>query len=83
MIISTWDIQRWKTTADKVIAEVTKMKSLITVLTETKKKGQGSESGKGKGMERAQAGVSILIKKILKNNLKSWEQINDRIIKHL
>ncbi|XP_072384405.1 uncharacterized protein [Diabrotica undecimpunctata] len=71
------------------MVEVKKIKSDITVLTETKKKGQGSQDIGGfihiySGVEKdkkAQAGVSVLVKKDLKGNLKSWEQINERIIR--
>lgn len=61
----------------------------ITVLTETKRKGQGSEnlghydhfySGIPKD-KRAQQGVSILVRKNLRRYITSWEAVNQRIIK--
>lgn len=87
--MSTWNVRGWRNKVDEVVSEIRKTKSDITVLTETKKKGQGSEEISGfihlySGVDkdrRAQSGVSILVRKELKSSLKSWEQINERIIR--
>lgn len=61
----------------------------ITVITETKKKGNGSEnlgyydlfySGVKKD-QRAQQGVGILIRKSLRRCITSWEPIDQRLIR--
>ena len=89
MIFGTWNIQGWRTKDKEVIKELIKYNADVAVLTETKKKGRGSEelenfihlySGVNKE-HRARAGVSILVNKKLRNFVRSWEQINERIIR--
>lgn len=89
MIFGTWNIQGLSTKTNEVLSELTKNKTDIIVLTETKKKGQGSEnlgkydhfySGVGKE-KRAQQGISILIRKDLRRFITAWEAINERMIK--
>jgi hypothetical protein len=65
------------------------LKQGITILTETKKKGNGVEilesylhfcSGVPKE-ERAKRGVSVLVKKRYKRYITNWEAINENMIK--
>jgi hypothetical protein len=60
----------------------------IGVLSETKKKGQGNVnvanyihfySGVNKE-KRAKVGVSIVVHKRLKNSIKSWENVKERLM---
>ena len=61
----------------------------VVVLTETKKKGTGSETlgnyihlfSGVKKYERAKRGVLILINKKWKGSMKSWEDVDKRIMK--
>ena len=87
MKVGCWNIQGLNTKTHTVPIEVEKCKLDIVVLSETKKKGSGDEildkylhfwSGVDKGV-RAQAGVSILIKKEFKHKIKNWRFINERI----
>ncbi|XP_030766580.1 craniofacial development protein 2-like [Sitophilus oryzae] len=66
------------------------MKIDICVLTETKKKGKGTEtvgeyihifSSVVNKETRAKRGVSLAIHKRLKTNIKSWDEIDEQIIK--
>lgn len=88
MKVATWNIQGLNTKQNEVFRELDNMKIDICVLTETKKKGRGNEminpyihfySGVNKN-ERAKRGVSIAIHRRLKPNIRSWEEINERII---
>lgn len=87
--IGTWNIQGIATKTDEVFKEIETNAMDIVALTETKKKGKGTEekngyihiySGKPKE-ERASSGVSIVIKKKYRKQIKAWEQITDRILK--
>ncbi|XP_030749701.1 uncharacterized protein LOC115877594 [Sitophilus oryzae] len=69
--------------------EIKNLKLDVTVITETKKKGQGSESmgqydhfysGVSKN-RTAQQGASVLIKRNHRKHVHSWEAISERIIK--
>lgn len=89
MIIGTWNVQGIARKTNEIISELKELKVDIAVLTETKKKGQGSEnpghydhffSGIAKD-KRAQQGVSIFIRKGIRNCITSWEAINERLIK--
>ena len=73
----------------EVVSEIGSHGFDVTVLTETKKKGQGSVSVKEydlfySGVEkdqRAQQGVAILIRKSLRKCITTWEAVNPRMIK--
>ena len=67
------------------------LKQDITILTETKKKGNGVEvlgpylhfySGVPK-LKRAKRGVSISVKKRYKGNITTWEAVNENIKLHM
>lgn len=76
--MSTWNSQGWRNKVDEVILEIKKTKFDVTVITEMKEKGQRSEDIDGyfhlyigvNKDKRAQSGVSILIKKEQRGNLK-------------
>lgn len=61
----------------------------FVAITEVKKKGIGNEQignylhfySEAKKYRRAKAGVPIAIYKKWKNNIKNWEEINERLIK--
>lgn len=87
--LATWNVQGLRTKQSEVFKELQKMKVDICILTETKKKGRGTEtigdyihiySGVKKDT-RAKRGVSIAIHKTLKKSIKSWEEIDEQIIK--
>lgn len=89
MNIGTWNIQGLSQKTNEIISELKQLNVDITVLTETKKRGQGSKklgyydhfySGIPEE-KRAQQGILILIRKSLKKFISSWEAINERIIK--
>lgn len=86
--ICTWNVQGLGKKQKEVIDEIERMKVDVAVLTETKKKGQGQEkigiyhhiwSGVNKN-ERAQAGVSILVRNKWSEKIQHWQEINERII---
>ena len=88
MIFGNWNVQSVNNKLNEVLRELERYKIDIAVLSETKKKGKGTEekekflhfySGVPKDA-RAKSGVSIVIRKSLKKCIKSWEQVNDRII---
>lgn len=89
MILATWNVQGIARKLNEVIVELKNLKIDLTVVTETKKKGQGSEglgeydhfySGVPKE-ERAKRGVGIIIHRKWRRCIKSWEAVNERIIK--
>ena len=89
MNFGPWNVKGFRNKQIEVLNEISKLKIDIATLTETKKKGNGSEllgdyihlySGVNKE-KRAKAGVSVLISKKLKNYIKNWEAINERILK--
>lgn len=89
MKLATWNVQGIRNKQSEVFEELKKMKIDICVLTETKKKGKGNEvvgeyvhiySGVSKD-SRAKRGVSIAIHKDLRSKIKSWEEIDEQIIK--
>lgn len=89
ILVGTWNVQGWKNKIMEVTQEFHKANIDILVTSEMKKKGNGCDnidgtllfwSGVGKD-QRAKAGIGILIKKQLKNYIKSWEPINERLIK--
>lgn len=88
MNLATWNIQGLRTKQREVFTELEKMNIDIGVLTETKKKGAGNErvgkyihfySGVNKN-ERAKRGVSMVVHQKLQQCIKSWKEINERII---
>lgn len=88
MTMVTWNVQGIGTKRQEVFEEMAKMKVDIGVLTETKKKGKGNEmvgeyihfySGVSKH-ERAKRGISVVVHKKYKRNIKSWEEIDERIM---
>lgn len=88
MNFGCWNVQGINTKCKEVFDELYNFRMDITVLTETKKKGNGNElqgdfihfySGVEKS-RRAKAGVSIAIRKELKNRIKNWSAIDERII---
>lgn len=87
--MGTWNVQGFNRKINEVIAELKWLKMDLTVITETKRKGQGSESlgeydcfdnGVPKDT-RAKTGVSIIIHRKWRKYIKSWEAVNERIIK--
>lgn len=89
MIYSTWNVQGLSRKTNEVMSELKYAKIDIAVITETKKKGNGSEnwgyydhfySGVPKD-QRAQQGISIVIRRTLRKYITSWEAINQRFIK--
>ena len=88
MTIATWNVEGIGPKLEELMIELEKQKIDITVVTETKKKGQGTiEIGESifiySGVEkdqRAQSGVGIIVKKSLKKQIISYSYINDRII---
>jgi len=73
----------------EIIKGLEELKQDITILTETKKKGNGVEiltpylhiySGVPKE-KRAKRGVSILVKKGYKRYIMTWEAVNENMIK--
>ena len=88
MNIGTWNVQGIATKSEEVYKEIERSNMDIIALTETKRKGKGTEernqyiyiySGVPKE-ERASSGVILAIKKQFKKQIKSWEQINSRIL---
>lgn len=88
MRLATWNIQGLRTKQTEVFKELDKAKIDICVLTETKKKGKGVEeindyihiySGVSRD-SRAKRGVSIAIRKNLRDNIKKWEEIDEQMI---
>jgi exonuclease III len=86
--LATWNVQGLRTKRNEVFEQLEHMNIHIGVLSETKKKGQGNEdvanyinlySGVNKE-KRAKAGVSIVVHKRLKNSIKSWENVNERLM---
>lgn len=84
----TWNVQGIGTKIHEVFKEIEQYNLDIVAFTEVKKKGKGIEqkdhytfiySGVPKE-ERGRSGVAIAIKMKYKRNIKSWEQINDRIL---
>lgn len=89
MNIGTWNIQGLNTKKQEVFQIIEEYNMDIIALSETKKKGSGCEeigkyihiySGVSRD-KRAKRGVSIAIRKDLKRNIKSWESINENIIR--
>ncbi|XP_072380680.1 uncharacterized protein [Diabrotica undecimpunctata] len=89
MNIGTWNIQGIKQKIDISVPDLEQMKMDNIALTETKKKGTGTDmvgnyihifTGVPKD-KRAARGVSILIKKKLKNNITHWETIDKNILR--
>lgn len=87
--MATWNVQGLNTKKKEVFQEIERMKLDVCVLTETKKKGKGNEqigkyihfySGVNK-TQRAKRGVSIVVHQKLKNYIKEWEELDERIIK--
>lgn len=89
MNLGIWNIQGIRNKQKEVIMEFIQRHIDIAILTETKKKGNGIENTNDfthlytgvEKHERARAGVSILIHGKLKKYIKSWEPMNERIIK--
>lgn len=89
MILGTWNVQGISRKTEEVIAELNKMNIDLAVVTETKRKGQGSENlgsydhfYSGVPREsRASKGVSVLIHRKWRKYIKTWEAVNERIIK--
>lgn len=89
IVCGAWNIQGWRTKDKEVIDEFKRMNIDIMVISETKKKGSGIEDIDGvfhcwsgvRKEERAKAGVGVLIKNKWRKSIKSWEPINERIIK--
>lgn len=87
--LATWNIQGWRTKREEVLEEFKNMNVDILVVTETKKKGNGTEEIGGalhiwsgvKKEQRAKAGVGILVKKKFRKNIKTWEPVNERVIR--
>lgn len=89
MNVGTWNTQGFGKKAQEVIHELQEMDMDITVMSKTKKKASGTEeigpyihiwSGVPKD-QRGSKGVSIVIKKKYKKDLRNWEAIDERIIK--
>ena len=89
MIYGTWNVQGLSRKTNEVVAELQNARVDIGVITETKRKGKGSEnwgyydhfySGVSKD-QRAQQGVSILIRRNLRKYVTTWEAISPRLIK--
>ena len=75
----------------EIVKSLGELKQDITILTETKKKGNGVEvlgpylhfySGVPK-LKRAKRGVSISVKKRYKGNITTWEAVNENIKLHM
>ena len=88
MLIGTWNVQGIASKTEEVFKEIERAGLDIVALTETKKKGRGTEekhqyihifSGVPKE-ERAAGGVALAIKKKYKKQIKSWDQISNRIL---
>jgi len=85
----TWNIQGWRTKDKEVLEEFQRMDIDILIISETKKKGNGTETVDGifhcwsgvQKQERAKAGIGILMKAKWIKPIKTWEPINERIIK--
>lgn len=89
MKLATWNVQGLRTKQEEVFLELQKMRIDVCVLTEVKRKGRGSEmvgdyvhifSGVAKD-DRARRGVAIAVHKNLKKNIRSWEEVDEQIIK--
>lgn len=89
LIYATWNVQGISTKKQEIYEQLNKYKVDIAALTETKKKGSGYEeygeyilffSGVPKD-KRARAGVAISIHKKLKSCIRSWEEIDERLLK--
>lgn len=88
MRIGTWNVRGISDKRTEITSEIKKYKLDIAVLSETKRKGRGYEdedeyvhfwSGVDKN-ERARAGISVLIKKQLKNYILNYSYISERIL---
>ncbi|XP_063924682.1 uncharacterized protein LOC135138634 [Zophobas morio] len=89
MIYAIWNVQGLSRKSNEIISGLKNIKADVVVITETKKKGNGFEnwghndhfySGVLKD-QRAQQGVSILIRTTLRKYITTWEAINQRFIK--
>jgi len=87
--LGTLNVQGRRKKTGEIIMGLEELKQDITVLTETKKKGNGVEilgtylhfySGVPKE-KRAKRGVSILVKKRYKSCITTWEAVNENMIK--
>lgn len=87
--LGTWNVQSINKKINEVILEIKRLDIELAVITETKRKGQGSEnlgeydhffSGVPK-TSRASKGVSIIVHRKWRKYIKTWEAINERMIK--
>ncbi|KAI4470863.1 hypothetical protein MML48_1g12197 [Holotrichia oblita] len=89
-ILGTWNIRSIQGKEIEIIDEFEKNGLAILVITERKKKGKGEMVLKNGYMliysgveknQRAKAGVACIIHKTLSNRIKTWEAINERLLK--
>jgi hypothetical protein len=87
--LGTLNVQGIRNKTEEIIKGLEELRQDITILTETKKKGNGVEilghylhfySGVLKE-KTAKRGVSILVKKRYKRYITTWEAINENMIK--